>query len=160
MIEKTTGINNSEHPYSEKINNTITSLNMIFDFLSIFFGIFGFIVALIASTGLAEEMSDHNSVFRFPVHFFGYVIELESNTLSGSPLTVFIYIITIFALISLAIFCIKTITVAILNAKAKMLNSLYHCEKMTELLVENYCHPQAETHSSESCNTSETDTAK
>ncbi len=140
MIEKINGIKNSKHPYSEEINKTIALLDNIFNILLIVVISIGFITAIIASTGLAEWADNYkNDVVDVPVNFFGYFIELESDTFGGSPFIVFVHTIIIFALISLVIFCVKTIIIAILNSKAKMLDILYYSEKLTELLVENSC---------------------
>lgn len=146
MIEKINGIKNSKHPYSEEINRTIALLDKIFNILLVIINSVGFIAAIIASAGLAEWADGiSGGVADVPVNFFGYFIELESDTFGGSPFIVFVHTIIIFALISLVIFCVKTIITAILNSKAKMLDSLYHSEKFTELLVENSCSSKAES---------------
>lgn len=145
MLEKINSIKSSKHPYSDEINRTIALLNKIFNIFLIALNSIGFIVAIIASTGLAEWADGYKGdVVDVPVNFFGYFIELESDTFGGSPFIVFVHTIIIFALISLVIFCVKTIITAILNSKAKMLDSLYHSEKLTELLVENSCNSQEE----------------
>lgn len=148
MIEKINGIKNSKHPYSEEINKTIALLDKIFNILLIVINSIGFVAAIIASAGLAEWADGiSGGVADVPVNFFGYFIEIESDTFGGSPFIVFVHTIIVLALISLAIFCIKTIITAILNSKAKMLDSLYHSEKFTELLILNNCSSQ-----DESCN--------
>lgn len=146
MIEKINGIKNSKHPYSEEINKTIALLEKIFNILLIVINSVGFIAAIIASAGLAEWADGiSGGVADVPVNFFGYFIEIESNTFGGSPFIVFVHTIIVLALISLAIFCIKTIITAFLNSKAKMLDSLYHSEKFTELLILNNCSSQDES---------------
>lgn len=145
MIGKINSIKNSKHPYSEEITRTIAMLNTIFDILLVVIDSVGFIAAIIASAGLAEWASGFMyDVVGVPVNFFGYFIELDSNTFGGSPFSVFVHMIIVLVLISLAIFCIKTIINAILNSKVKMLDSLYHSEKLTELLILNNCISQDE----------------
>lgn len=146
MIEKINSIKNSKHPYSEEINKTIALLDKIFNIFLVVINFVGFIAAIIASAGLAEWADGiSGGVADVPVNFFGYFIELESDTFGGSPFIVFVHTIIVLALISLAIFCIKTIITAILNSKAKMLDCLYHNEKLTEFLVENSCSSKTES---------------
>lgn len=146
MIEKINGIKNSKHPYSEEINKIIVLLDKIFNFLLIVINSIGFIAAIIASVGLVEWADGiTGGVADVPVNFFGYFIELESDTFGGSPFIVFVHTIFVFALISLAIFCIRIIITAILNSMAKMLDSIYRSEKFTELLVENSCSSKLES---------------
>lgn len=138
MIEKINGIKNSKHPYSEEINKTIALLDKIFNVLLVIINSVGFIAAIIASAGLAEWADGiSGGVADVPVNFFGYFIELESDTFGGSPFVVFLHTTIILVLISLVIFCVKTIITTMLYSKAKMLDSLYHSEKLTELLIVN-----------------------
>lgn len=146
MIEKIDSIKNSTHPYSEEINKTITLLDKIFGFLLIILNSIGFIVAIVASAGLSKWADRYqNDVCDVPVNFFGYFIELKSNTFGGSPFMVFVHTIIIFALISLAIVCIKILITAILKSKVHMLDSLYRSEKLTELLIVNSYNSQDKT---------------
>lgn len=143
MIEKINGIKNSKHPYSGEINRISALLDKIFNGLLIVLNAIGFITAIIASTGLAEWADGYKGdVVDVPVNFFGYFIELESDTFGGSPFIVFLHTIIVFVLISLVIFCVKTITTTMLNAKSTMLDSLYHSEKLSELILEKSCNSQ------------------
>lgn len=145
MIEKINGIKNSKHPYSDEINRTSAVLDKIANILLIVLNAIGFVTAIIASTGLAEWADSYSGdEVDVPVNFFGYFIELESDTFGGSPSFVFLHTIIIFMLISFVISCIKIIITTMLNSKAKMLDSLYHNEKLTELLVEASCNSQKE----------------
>lgn len=146
MIQKLNGIRNIKHPYSEEISKTIALLDKIFNILLVAINSVGFIAAIIASAGLAKWADGYaGDVVDVPVNFFGYFIELESDTFGGSPFIVFVHTIIVLALISLAIFCIKIIITAILNSKAKILDSLYHSEKFNELLLLNNCNLQEDS---------------
>lgn len=145
MIEKLNNIKNSKHPYSEEINKTIALLDKIFNILLVVINSVGFIVAIIASTGLAEWIDDQKyGEVDIPVDFFGYLIDIESDTFGGSPFIVFLHMIIIFVLISLVIFCVKTIINTILKCKANIMDSLYHNEQLTTLLIDNICNPKTE----------------
>lgn len=146
MTEKINVIRNSKHPHSEEINKTIALVNKIFNILLVAINSVGFIAAIIASAGLAEWADGiSGGVANVPVNFFGYFVELKSDTFGGSPFIVFVHTIIVLAVISLVIFCVKATITAILNAKAKMLDCLYHSEKLTELLVENSFNLQDDT---------------
>lgn len=150
MLEKLNGIKSSKHPYSSEINRISALLDKIFNGLLIVLNAIGFITAIIASTGLAEWADGYKGdVVDVPVNFFGYFIELESDTFGGSTFVVFLHTIIVFALISFVIFCVKTMITTMLNAKATMLDSLYHNEKLTELLVEKSYKSQDDATSSQ-----------
>ena len=146
MTEKINVIRHSKHPHSEEINKTIALVNKIFNILLVVINSVGFIAAIIASAGLAEWADGiSGGVADVPVNFFGYFVELESDTFGGSPFIVFVHTIIVLAVISLVIFCVKATITAILNSKAKILDCLYHSEKLTELLVEKSFNLQDDT---------------
>lgn len=145
MIENINKIKNCKHPYSGEINRISALIEKIFNILLIAINTIGFITAIIASTGLAEWIDEQNyDEVDIPVDFLGYLIDIESDTFGGSPFFVFLHIIIVFTLISLVTFCVKTIITANLNSKAKMLDSLYRNEKLTETLIENICNSKTE----------------
>ncbi len=134
MIEKINNIKNSKHPYTDEISSSILFFKNFFNILIIVFNVMGFIVATVATVGLVNYSSSSVTV-----NFFGYIIELGSDTLACFPFILFMYIISIFLLISLAFICIKLFITEILRSKRYMLNSLYRNEKLTELLIINNC---------------------
>ncbi len=146
MIKKINSIKYSKHPFSEEIDKAIVLSGKFFNSLLFTVICVGFIAAIVAAVGLAEWADGFgDGVADVPVNFFGYFIELESDTPGGSPLIVFLYIMTVTTLISSVILCIKAITVAILRSKANMLDSLYHSEQLTELLILHTCNLQDES---------------
>lgn len=144
MIERINDIKNSNHPYSEEINRTIAILEKIFNTLLVAINSIGFIAAIIASAGLAEWADGiSGGVVDVPVNFWGYFIELESDTFGGSPSMVFVHTIIVCALISFVIVCFKMTITALLKSKIHMLDSLYHNERLTEMVIMNDCDLQA-----------------
>ena len=114
MIAKLNDIKNSKHPYSSEINRVSALLDKIFNGLLIVLNAIYCIAAIITLTDLAEWAVEY----------------------------MFLHTIIVFALISAVLFCVKTVTITLLQVKARMLDSLYHNEKLTELLVEKSCNSQ------------------
>ena len=112
-------------------------LQKIFISLLIAIAVVGVISAFVASNGLsdwAEEYSD--DTVDIPVSFFGYFIELESDTFGGSPFVVFLNTILNYAFIWVIVFLFGTVALGCLETKQKTLDSVYHSEKLLERLLE------------------------
>lgn len=135
MTHEISQIKNSKHPYLDALNTTIKNINTIFNSIIIILNCVGFLTSIVALVRMIEKAERHSDV---DVNIFGYIMDLDYDTFGGSAFVVFLYISTIFAVITLAIFAIKTITIAILKTKANTLNSIYRNECLTEFLVERY----------------------
>ncbi len=139
MREKIDAIRRSNHPYSGEILETKLMLERFFNGLMVVVDILGAIISLTAFITLMEE-SERYSV-DVPTNFFGYIIEMESDTFGAHPFTVFLYIILIFGFISFGLYCARTLILISLKTKMSKLDCLYRTEKYTELMIESNCHP-------------------
>ncbi len=139
MSDKINSIRRSHHPYSGEIEANIDKINRVINIIIILLDALGFIIAIAASTGLSELATHYkDNTVDVPINFFGYGIELESNTIFASPTAVFFFIIIVFAFICIGLWCVKKIAITALETKKNMLDSTYHTEKLSELFLENY----------------------
>ncbi|MBQ8909766.1 MAG: hypothetical protein IJY91_01850 [Oscillospiraceae bacterium] len=145
MDQKINAIKNAKHPYSVELNKLVDLLDKVFYVFIVLINVVGFIIAEVATNGLADWAEKYKGdVVSFPVNFFGFFIEMESDSFGSSPLSLLIYIILICVIVSLAIVGIKLAVTAALKSKINALDTLYRTEKLTELLLENNCDLQRE----------------
>ena len=138
MINKNNNIRQNVHPYSNEIDKQIVWLEKTYNIMCSVLYILGSITAFVAAIGLAEWADGiGGGVADVPVNFFGYFIEIESDTFGAAPITVFLYTFIVVGIIRVVLACIKRMVIVHLQAKKHMLDSLYHSEQMMELLVRN-----------------------
>ena len=141
MIQKINNIKKTAHPHSEEISKTIDTINKAFTSFLVLLNCLGLAAAFAASSRLAELTTNQygdTRIISVPVNFFGYILDVESD-FWASQLIVFVYIALIFVFITIILTCIKLFIIAVLKSKIHMLNSIYHTEQLTGLLLEKNC---------------------
>ena len=121
MDEKINKIKYTQHPYAAEINKAAAALEKGIHWLAGFTLTAGLLVGILIAIGGGDVVM---------VNFFGYCIEF-----GGSPFMMFCNIGLASALISIALEGIRMVTVSLLRARMYMLNSVYHTELLTKLLL-------------------------
>ena len=125
MLERIQQIQNSRHPYSGTIEKILELVNKITIYILIAVSFIGGVRTIVATVGL--DKSDPL------VNFFGYTIELEYDSLFGSPFGIFVHTLLAYALIVAAIFVLQLIFITLLESKMHLLDSMYRNEQFAIL---------------------------
>lgn len=133
MNEKISEISVYKHPKSSELTNAAEVFNRIVTAIIIFADVLGIIIALFASISLSKI--DYSS-FDIPVNFFGYTIEVSNNAFLASPFMVFVYIVIIFAIITLIMIGIDVAVCTLIATRIEMLDNTYRTAKLTEFLAQ------------------------
>ena len=125
MLERIQQIQNSRHPYSGAIEKILELVNKIIHYVLIAVSFVGGVSAVVA----IAELDKQDPL----VNFFGYTIELDYDSLFGSPFGIFVHTLLAYALIVAAIFVFKLILITLLESKMQLLDSMYRNEQFAIL---------------------------
>lgn len=138
MSQNIKKIKNMVHPEASKVREQVKTMDIILRTVQVLLLVSGFVLGIAMAIHLSEYASEHggyDDVVEYTVNFFGYHLEVESDTFLGSPFMMFLFVSAGFDLVVLLLDGMRIYMRSMLTAKAEMLDTTYKTELLTALLV-------------------------